>query len=77
MRGINLATYLEHSAMAHPEKVALIFDEKKYTFSQINEKANAIANGLVNLGLKKGGHETQILMISTFYCIVMSNAQMM
>lgn len=54
MRGINLATYLENSALAHPDKTALIFDDQQWTFKQINEQANAVASGLLDLGVKKG-----------------------
>ena len=54
MQGINLASYLENAAMAHPDKTALIFDDVPYTFRQINEKANAVANGLVSLGVRPG-----------------------
>ena len=54
MRGINLATYLEQSTFAHPEKIALIFDDSPWTYTQINDQANAIANGLLELGLNPG-----------------------
>ena len=54
MRGINLATYLENSALAHPDKTALIFDDQKWSFKEINEQANAVANGLLNIGVNKG-----------------------
>ena len=54
MKGINLATYLDQSTLAHPDKVALIFDDIQWTYRQINEKANAVANGLVELGVTPG-----------------------
>ncbi len=54
MRGINLASYLENSVVAHPDKVALIFEDRKWTFTEINEKASAIANGLMDMGIEKG-----------------------
>ena len=54
MRGINLASYLENSVVAHPDKLALIFEEKEWSFTEINEKANAIANGLMDMGIEKG-----------------------
>ncbi|MGB6063900.1 MAG: long-chain fatty acid--CoA ligase [Desulfomonilaceae bacterium] len=54
MRGINLASYLENSRAAHPDKIALIFDDMKWTFKEIDEKANAIANGLRDMGVEKG-----------------------
>ena len=50
---INLSTYLESSALAHPNKTALIFDDEKWTFKQINEKACAVANGLKKNGERK------------------------
>lgn len=34
--------------------MALIFDEKEWSFTEINEKANAIANGLMDMGIEKG-----------------------
>ena len=54
MRGINLAAYLENSALAHPDKTALIFDDRQWSFKQINEQANAVANGLLNMGVREG-----------------------
>ena len=54
MRGINLATYLDQSTLAHPDKVALIFDDTQWTYRQISAQANAIANGLVALGVTPG-----------------------
>ncbi len=54
MRGINLASCLENSRAAHPNKVALIFDDRKWTFKEVDNKANAIANGLQQMGIEKG-----------------------
>jgi long-chain acyl-CoA synthetase len=61
MRGINLASYLENSAAAHPDKVALIFEDREWTFTEVNEEANAIANGLMDLGIEKGDRVTFFL----------------
>ncbi len=61
MRGINLASYLENSVAAHPDKVALIFDDRKWTFTEVNQKANAIANGLTDMGIVKGDRVTLFL----------------
>ncbi|VBB42289.1 AMP-dependent synthetase and ligase [uncultured Desulfatiglans sp.] len=61
MRGINLATYLEQTTTAHPDKIGLIFDDRKWTFQQINENASRIASGLVELGIKKGERVTLFL----------------
>ena len=61
MRGINLASYLENSAMAHPDKVALIFDDRKWTFREVNERACAIAGGLTKMGAERGDRITLFL----------------
>ncbi|NPU84346.1 MAG: long-chain fatty acid--CoA ligase [Syntrophaceae bacterium] len=54
MKGVNLASYLEHSVHAHPGKAALIFEEERWTFREFDAEANRIANGLVDLGVEKG-----------------------
>lgn len=61
MRGVNLANCLENTTTAHPDKVGLIFDDKKWTFKEINEKANAVANGLEKMGIQKGDRVTLFL----------------
>ena len=58
---INLASYLENSTIAHPDKTALIFDNEKWTYRQINERANAVANGLKEVGVTKGDRVTLFL----------------
>ncbi len=37
-----------------PEKVALIFRDEQYTWSQLLEKSNKMANALMDLGVRKG-----------------------
>ena len=54
MKGINVASYLEQSAYAHPDKVALIFEDHRWTYRELNGGANRIANGLADMGIGKG-----------------------
>jgi long-chain acyl-CoA synthetase len=62
MRGINVASYLENSALAHPGKTALIFEEEgQWTFKEVDELANQVANGLIDLGVEKGDRITLFL----------------
>ena len=61
MRGINLATVLEHTSVAHPDKTGLIFDNREWTFKEINQKAGEVAKGLLDLGIKKGDRVTLFL----------------
>jgi long-chain acyl-CoA synthetase len=51
---LNLATLLEHSASQTPEATAVIFNDMKLTYGQVNAMANQVANGLANLGIEKG-----------------------
>ncbi|MFA7465640.1 MAG: AMP-binding protein, partial [Syntrophales bacterium] len=54
MKGVNLASCLENSAHAHPGRTALIFEDRRWTFRELDAEANRIANGLVDLGVEKG-----------------------
>ncbi len=51
---LNLAAALEHSVNEQPEKTALIFGDKRFSYQQINAVANQVANGLVAAGITKG-----------------------
>ena len=51
---LNLAMLLESSARRNPGKVALILDDIKLRYAEVNGAANKIANGLVNLGVRPG-----------------------
>jgi long-chain acyl-CoA synthetase len=51
---LNLATILENSAKLYPTKPAFIFMDSELSYSQINEAANQVANGLKDNGIKEG-----------------------
>jgi long-chain acyl-CoA synthetase len=51
---LNLAVILEESTKRNPDKVAIIFDDFKLTYAQLNGAANQVANALVGLGIKPG-----------------------
>ena len=51
---LNLATLLENSAQKYANKAAFTIADTSLTFSQINGAANQVANGLVELGIKRG-----------------------
>src|SRR3990167_2459159 len=48
-----ISDFLDESEKKYPHKTALIFEEKKYTYSQIKKSADFIANKLSNRS-KKG-----------------------
>lgn len=51
---LNLAVLLEDSTREVPDRVAIIFNDMKLTYAQVNAMANQVANGLVGLGIQKG-----------------------
>jgi long-chain acyl-CoA synthetase len=51
---LNLAVILEESTKRNPDKVAIIFDDFKLTYAQLNAAANQVANALVERGIKPG-----------------------
>ncbi|MGB5157021.1 long-chain-fatty-acid--CoA ligase [Desulfobacterium sp. N47] len=52
---LNLATLLESSARKRPNHIAVIYNEIKLSYATvINEAANKVASGLVDLGIQPG-----------------------
>jgi len=51
---VNTTDFLNIAAAICPDKTAIVFEDKRYTFAQLNERVNRLANGLVKLGAKKG-----------------------
>lgn len=46
--------FLRHSAERLPDKVALVCDGYRWTYAEIEERANRVAGGLLDLGLRRG-----------------------
>ena len=46
--------FLQRSADRFPDKVALVCDGHRWTYAEIEAQANRIANGLLDLGLRRG-----------------------
>lgn len=44
----------EEQVLKTPNKTALIFEDKKLSYSELNEKSNQLANYLINSGIKPG-----------------------
>ncbi len=45
---------IEEHAIAYPDKLALLYEDEKYTHKEFNELANRYANYFLKLGLKRG-----------------------
>ncbi|MFH1647138.1 MAG: long-chain-fatty-acid--CoA ligase, partial [Chloroflexota bacterium] len=51
---MNTTDFLNIATAICPDKAAIVFEDKRYTFSQLNERVNRLANGLMKLGVQKG-----------------------
>jgi long-chain acyl-CoA synthetase len=51
---LNLVSTFEHSAKEFPDKKAIIFQDKSFSFSQVAGMVNMVANSLKKIGIKKG-----------------------
>ena len=71
--------FLEKSAQAYPDKIALIHEDVRATYSQINNMAVNIAHWLIDHGIKKGDRvlfifENSLEYVVTYYGILKSGA---
>lgn len=51
---MNIAQHLERGHLLFPHKVALIFEEKSFTYQELDRLVGRVANGLRGLGIEKG-----------------------
>jgi long-chain acyl-CoA synthetase len=51
---LNLALLLEQSTRRNPGKLAVIFDDYKLRYAEVNGAANKVANALVKMGVQRG-----------------------
>lgn len=53
-RAGNVGRLLFEAARTHPEQVAVIFHGRQWSYSELNDRVNALALGLTRLGLQTG-----------------------
>jgi phenylalanine ammonia-lyase len=51
---MNIAQCLETGRRKYPERIALVFEEQSYTYKELDEAANRVANGLTAMGVESG-----------------------
>jgi acyl-CoA synthetase (AMP-forming)/AMP-acid ligase II len=71
--------FLEESTGLFPDKTALVHDEVRATYKQINTKANQLASWLINLGISKGDRVVLLLencmeYVVSYYGIIKAGA---
>jgi acyl-CoA synthetase (AMP-forming)/AMP-acid ligase II len=65
---MNTTEFLTITAAICPDKEAIIFEEKRLTFVQLNERVNRLANALLGLGIQKGDR-VAMMQVNTNQCI--------
>lgn len=51
---MNVANFLAQSARKYPNKAALIFEERRETYAELNHRVNRLANALMAHGVRRG-----------------------
>jgi long-chain acyl-CoA synthetase len=51
---LNLAMLLEDSAREVPERIAIVCEETRLSYAELNAAASQVAHGLVQAGIQKG-----------------------
>jgi acyl-CoA synthetase (AMP-forming)/AMP-acid ligase II len=65
---VNTTDFLNIAAAICPDRTAIVFEDKRYTFTQLNERVNRLANGLLKLGIKKGDR-VSFLQVNCNQCV--------
>ena len=65
---MNTTDFLNIATAICPDKAAIVFEGERYTFSQLNERVNRLANGLSNLGVSKGDR-VALLQVNCNQCV--------
>ncbi|MBI2849496.1 MAG: long-chain-fatty-acid--CoA ligase [Chloroflexi bacterium] len=65
---MNTSDFLTISAAICPDKEAIVFEGKRISFSQLNERVNRLGNALLKLGVKKGDR-IAMMQVNTNQCI--------
>ncbi|MCX6639804.1 MAG: AMP-binding protein [bacterium] len=58
---MTLDRMLERASLSNPDKLAIITRECKLTYAQFNNQVNALANGLLSMGMQRGDRVALLL----------------
>jgi len=58
---MNVGDWIRKRAVLSSEKTAIIFEEKEFTYRQVNERTNRLAHAMADMGIKKGDRVAVLL----------------
>ncbi|MEH6994939.1 o-succinylbenzoate--CoA ligase [Neobacillus drentensis] len=59
MKGIG--NWLVKHSKLRPDRLALVYNEKRFTYSELNERVNRLSNALISIGVRKGDRVNVLL----------------
>ncbi|TDL75293.1 o-succinylbenzoate--CoA ligase [Rhodococcus qingshengii] len=59
VRGIG--NWLVKHSKLRPDRLALVYNEKRFTYSELNERVNRLSNALISIGVRKGDRVNVLL----------------
>ena len=65
---MNTGEFLTITSAICPDKEAIVFEGRRFTYGQLNERSNRLGNALLSLGLKKG-NPVAMMQVNTNHCI--------
>jgi acyl-CoA synthetase (AMP-forming)/AMP-acid ligase II len=65
---MNTTEFLSIASAICPDKEAIVFEDKRFTFSQLNDRANRLAHALLDLGVSKGDR-VAMLQVNASQCV--------
>ncbi|MCF8024438.1 MAG: long-chain fatty acid--CoA ligase [Desulfobacteraceae bacterium] len=51
---MNVGSYMTRAAQHYPQNIAAVFEEKKFTYPELNKRTDSLANAFKTLGIGKG-----------------------
>lgn len=67
---LNLASIIEHHARITPEREAVVWNEMRFTYGQLNGLANRVANALAEMNIGRGDNVALVCANLPFFPIV-------
>jgi acyl-CoA synthetase (AMP-forming)/AMP-acid ligase II len=58
---LNVPYLLLRNVQEHPDKLAVIFEDRRYTYRAFNERVNRLANALLKKGVRQGDKVAYLL----------------
>lgn len=58
---LTIQYWLQHHARYRPDHLAIIFEDKKLSYKQLNEEVNQLSNALIRAGIRKGDKVATLL----------------